>query len=245
MWSTVADEKQTSLRGADDYEAHYMGADEDVLYREKISYPGWFKILVPLLMMLPLGIAGTSALGAGEFGAAALMALMLPLMLLGSLIMSTLRVTVTSKNLHVQYGLWGPSIPLESIEHCEAENYSVWKYGGYGIRYSITEKAWCYNMIGDKGQAVRIHWRDQNGKLRKTLVASESHTVLANQINRARAALASTASVADSEADEQAEEVTLYQEERQVDLSVQSDSGELSLEEELAQVEAALAEVDA
>lgn len=240
----MADQNKTPLRGADDYEAQYMGADEDVMYREKISYPGWFKLLIPLLMTLPLVIAGTSAFIAGEVGAVILMALLTPLMLLGSLVMSTLRVTVTSKNLHVQYGLWGPSIPLEAIEHCEAEHYSVWKYGGYGIRYSISEKAWCYNMIGDKGQAVRIHWRDEKGKLRKTLVASESHTVLANQINRARAAM-KTAPVA-STASTEAAESTLYEEEQRVDLSRDAGGdGELSLEEELEQVEAALAEVDA
>ncbi|MFT6396454.1 MAG: hypothetical protein ACJAYU_001197 [Bradymonadia bacterium] len=235
----MSEQNQTTLRGADDYEAQYMGADEDVIYREKISYPGWFKLLIPLLMTLPLAIAGTSALVSGDVAAAALMAVLVPLMLLGALIMSTLRVSVTSKNLHVQYGLWGPSIPLNAIEHCEAEHYSLWKYGGYGIRYSISEKAWCYNMLGDKGQAVRVHWRDEQGKLHKTLVASESHTALANQINRARVALAATPSVAE------AEESTLYEEEQRVDMSREGDREDLSLEEELAQVESALAEVDA
>ena len=231
----MSEQKQKKARTADAYEAAYMGADEDVLHREKLSYPRWFRILMPLLMTTVLLAASAGSIVAGDALVAVIAGMLIPVALLGLLVMSTLRVTVTSKNLHVQYGVVGPSIPLSAIEHCEAEHYSVWKYGGYGIRYSITEKAWCYNMLGDKGQAVRIHWRDAKGKLRKTLIASETHIALAGAINRARAVVAGTASP---------DEDVVYQEDQQVDLSdgvaVEDD---LSLEEELAAVEEALAEV--
>ena len=231
-----------NARVADAYEAAYMGADEEVSHREKISYPRWFRLMMPFVLATILTTASVGSALAGEPLGALLAGLMLPVALLGWIVMSTLRVTVTSKKLHVQYGLWGPSIPLESIEHCEAEHYSVWKYGGYGIRYSITEKAWCYNMLGDKGQAVRIHWRDENGKLKKTLVASENHVALASAIERARAesALAAPATAV--------EETTVYSEEQATDMSALAAEGgdeaeELTLEEELAAVEEALAEV--
>lgn len=208
-----------------------MGVGEDVLHREKVACPKWFQVLMPLLIVAACGAGLIGSVAAGEWIEAAAVGAMTPVALLGWLAMSTLRVTVTSKNLHVQYGLWGPSIPLESIEHCEAEHYSVWKYGGYGIRYSITEKAWCYNMLGDKGQAVRIHWRDDTGKLRRTLVASENHAALAAAINKARAAVG-------VESEATSEEV-VYAEKQQADLS--DHAGERhSLAEELAAVEEAL-----
>lgn len=221
---------KTPRRHADAYEAAYMGVGEDVVHREKIACPKWFQVLIPLLILAACGAGAIGSVVASEWIAAAAMGVVTPVALLGWLTMSTLRVTVTSRNLHVQYGLWGPSIPLESIEHCKAEHYSVWKYGGYGIRYSISEKAWCYNMLGDQGQAVRVHWRDENGKLRRTLVASENHVALAAAINQARATVG-------AELKATSEEV-IYTEEHEA-----GGGEDLSLEEELAAVEEALAEV--
>ena len=48
---------------------------------------------------------------------------------------SALRISLTSKEVHVQYGLFGPRIPIEASASCEACG-DDWKlYGGSGIRY--------------------------------------------------------------------------------------------------------------
>lgn len=176
------------LRAADEYEAEFMGSGDGVLHREKLSYPAWF------LALAGTAIAGGYAAGiwqvlqAGDPKGLAVLAAVLPLMLVMMVMVSTLRVTVTRDQVAVQYGPIGPQIPIDSIEHCEAEDYEFWKYGGYGVRYSPIEGAWCYNMLGDKGKAVRIHYRTKSGALRKVLVASPRHHVLADAINRARMA---------------------------------------------------------
>lgn len=102
--------------------------------------------------------------------------------------MVTLRVTVTRDDVAVQYGVFGPKIPIESIIECKAENYSLMKYGGYGIRLSPIDGSWAFNMLGDKGKAVRIHYKKKSGGIRKILIASHHHHMLADAINRQRLA---------------------------------------------------------
>ncbi|MEZ4462631.1 MAG: hypothetical protein R3E66_23475 [bacterium] len=95
---------------------------------------------------------------------------------------ATLRTTVSKENVHVQYGLIGP-ISLTSIKSVKAVDYSWLKYGGWGIRYAITDGSWCYNMIGDGRKAGGIQY-EKNGKAR-VLVASKQNVLLADAIDHA------------------------------------------------------------
>lgn len=178
-----------SLTPPDEYEAEYMG-DFEVVHREKISYPKPFFWIVGAL--LTLGVAAQIGLMASS--GVALPVLLLPLFafVLAAFViamMATLRVTVTSEKVAVQYGIFGPQIPIDSIVQCEAENYSLMKYGGYGIRFSPIDGSWAFNMLGDKGKAVRIHYKKKSGGIRKILIASQNHHLLADAINRQRLAL--------------------------------------------------------
>jgi len=171
----------------DEYEAAYMGAGETIAYREKLSAPLWLRRLVPaLITAAALPIAVLAALNRDLEPLLVYLAAG-PTTLLTWVTFSTLRVTVTSENLIIQAGPIGPTIPLDAIESCKSDGYELWKYGGYGIRYSVIERAWCYNMIGDKGRAVRIKWRGPNGQLKYTVVASHEPERLADAVNRARA----------------------------------------------------------
>lgn len=177
-----------SLPPPDEYEAEYMG-DSEVVHREKISYPKPFLWVVGAL--LTLGVAAQIGLMASS--GVALPVLLLPLLAfaLAAFIiamMATLRVTVTRDDVAVQYGVFGPQIPIESIIECKAENYSLMKYGGYGIRLSPIDGSWAFNMLGDKGKAVRIHYKKKSGGIRKILIASHHHHMLADAINRQRLA---------------------------------------------------------
>lgn len=174
-------------RPPDEYEAEFMGRGEEIVHREKLSYPRWFQAFLAVAVAMGLGLGAWGSFQAGDMAALALMAGMMPVMAFFIMMASTLRVTVTRDHVNVQYGPIGPRIPIDKIEHCEAEDYAVWKYGGYGIRYSLIEGAWCYNMVGDKGKAVRVHYRTASGALKKVLIASPRHHALADAINRARA----------------------------------------------------------
>jgi len=179
------------MREADEYEAAYMAEGGPALHREKMSFPRWFRYFTFASIGIGVGLGAAGAAASGAWATALLLGLMLPVMLGFVLLMSTLRVTVTDQKLLVQSGPFGPSIPLDRIETCEAESYSLWKYGGYGIRYSVVDGSWCYNMLGDKGKAVRVHYRTDSGKLKKVVIASADNVGLARAINRARTAEAS------------------------------------------------------
>mgnify|MGYP001813163246 CR=1 FL=1 len=176
------------LREPDEYEAEYMSRDGDVVHREKLTFPPWFTAFITLSIGLGLGLGAWGSYTSGDMAGLAIMAGMMPVMAFIMMMASTLRVAVTKDHVTIQSGPLGPKIPIEKIELCEAENYQLWKYGGYGIRYSVIEGAWCYNMVGDKGKAVRIHYRTDSGALKKVLVASAHHHALADSINRMRVA---------------------------------------------------------
>jgi len=75
-----------------------------------------------------------------------------------------MRVTVTPELLTVRFGIFGIpllKIPLERALSAEAVNYNpLGDFGGWGIRYSISQKTWAYALHGSSG--VRIE--TANGK---------------------------------------------------------------------------------
>jgi hypothetical protein len=163
----------------DAYEATYMSGPDGALYFAKMTAPRLFS----LLFLLPLVVSTGSALVAHA-------PLLVPLLsaiplLLVWVLFSTLRISVTSKEVHVQYGLFGPRIPIEAIESCEACAYDWKQYGGWGIRYG-RDGSVAYNMLGDGGHAVRITYK-KGTKLKKVLLAARDPERLATAIHQARA----------------------------------------------------------
>ena len=167
------------LREPDAYEKAFMGPGESVVLRDKMSAHPVLHALMAIGVIA--GVASVIATGQPILMAA------LPLLvgLLAWSSIATLRTTVSGENLHIQYGIIGPTIPIEDIQSAEPIDYSWVKYGGWGIRYSITDGSWCYNMVGDGGKAVEVHYV-KNGKPKKVLVASKQNVLLADAINRAR-----------------------------------------------------------
>ena len=165
----------------DAYEQKFMAGEGVVLYRDKRRAP-W-----PLHALL--GAAGLAVV-AGSVASGELLglAIALPVLALIWVLFSVLRVTVSSGVVTVQYGLFGPEIPVAAIDLCEATTYDWKKFGGWGIRRSRRGE-WIYNMPGDGGHAVRIVWRDRKGRRRVTLIGSRHADQLAGKIKGARAAL--------------------------------------------------------
>lgn len=165
----------------DPYERTYMAGEGTVLYRDKSRAPWALHAL--------FGVAAAVVIGANAFtGQWLALAFALPVMAIVWLFLAVLRVTVSQGSVQVQYGLFGPTIPIAAIESATPVSYDWKRFGGWGIRRSI-EGTWIYNMPGDGGRAVQIDWRDARGRKRVTLVGSRRAEQLAQSIKEARAAL--------------------------------------------------------
>jgi hypothetical protein len=163
----------------DPYEAKYMSGPDGALYFAKMTAPRFFH----LLFLLPLLVSTGSALVSHAPILVPLLSA-IPLFLVW-ILFSTLRISVTAKEVHVQYGLLGPRIPIEAIESCEACEYDWKQYGGWGIRFG-RDGSIAYNMLGDGGRAVRITYK-KGAKLKKVLLAARDPERLATAIQQARA----------------------------------------------------------
>ncbi len=171
----------TGPRTADLYEAQYMKGQGAVLHRAKERAPKMLQaaMVLPALTMVVPGIVLGGLFGGIVFGVAALMSVVM------WATFSVLRVTVSEGQVNIQYGVFGPTIPMHSIASAEATTYDWKKYGGWGIRRS-REGEWIYTMPGDGGRAVRIRWTDESGKAKVTLVGSKAPGELASAIETAR-----------------------------------------------------------
>ncbi len=163
------------------YERKYMEGDGAVLLRDKSRAP-WPLHAIFLVAMTTMTVA--TILSGAMFAAV----FALPTLAIVWLLFLVLRVTVSERAVNIQYGLFGPKIPIAAIETAEPVTYDWKKFGGWGIRRA-RDGAWIYNMPGDGGHAVRIVWRDAKGRRRDTLVGSRRSVQLAEKIARARKAL--------------------------------------------------------
>lgn len=174
-------------RPPDPYERAYMAGEGAVLYRDKSRAP-WQ--LHAIFALSTAAVFGAALAAGGAAGGAVGLAVGLPMLALTWLLFAVLRVTVSEGHVNVQYGLFGPKIPIAAIESAEPVQYDWKKFGGWGIRRAMTgDHEWIYNMPGDGGRAVRIVWRDAKGRRRIHLIGSQRSEELARQIGRAQAAL--------------------------------------------------------
>lgn len=165
---------------ADLYERQYMKGEGLVLYRDKQRAP-W-----QMTALLAMGAVGSLLpVILGVPGAWVSTAITLPVLFLLWALMGVLRVTVSQGAVEVQYGLFGPKIPIAAIESVAPTEYKWTTVGGWGIRRG-PGGSWVYNMPGDGGRAVRIEWRDAKGRRKVTLIGSRNHHELARTIEQAR-----------------------------------------------------------
>lgn len=180
---SLARRDDASVATADRYERKYMKGEGLVLYRAKQRTP-W-----PMTALIAgLGLTCVIPALLGVPGAWITAVTTLPLLFLIWALFAVLRVTVSEGNVNIQYGLFGPTIPIAAIEAVAPTEYKWTSVGGWGIRRG-PGGSWVYNMPGDGGRAVRIEWRDGKGRRRVTLIGSKNHTELAKTIEQARRAL--------------------------------------------------------
>lgn len=180
---SLARRDASPLATGDPYERQYMKGEGLVLYRAKQRTPWPMNALIGALAL-------SSVIPAvlGLPGAWITAVTMLPVLFVVWALFAVLRVTVSEGNVNVQYGLFGPTIPMAAIESVTPTEYKWTTFGGWGIRRG-PGGIWLYNMPGDGGRAVRIEWRDGKGRRRVTLIGSPNHVELAETISKARLAL--------------------------------------------------------
>jgi hypothetical protein len=179
----LAHRDETAVATADAYEREYMKGEGLVLYRDKQRTP-W-----PMTALLGgLGVVSLLPLLLGAPGAWLSAVITLPLLFVVWVLMGVLRVTVSQGAVDVQYGVFGPKIPIAAIESVAPTEYKWTTVGGWGIRRG-PGGSWVYNMPGDGGRAVKIDWRDAKGRRKVTLIGSRDHHALARAIAQARRAL--------------------------------------------------------
>lgn len=170
----------------DDYERQYMPGEGAILHRAKMRAPIWFFAVVALPIVIELITFAVLAATLPKFPLAAMLVplLLAPVLLMVMLLFAVLRVTVSQHLVHVQYGLFGPNIPVSAIESAEVVSYDWKQYGGWGIRRG-RDGSWAYNMMGDAGRAVKVVWQ-KDGKRVVHLLVSSDPEALAAAIRRAR-----------------------------------------------------------
>jgi len=169
----------------DDYETRFM-SEGGLVHQAKSKAPAWFHLVMFSPVIVSLGIL--TMLVAGGAAPPLLLLLALPSLAVTLplwLLFAVLRATVTTTHVHIQYGLFGPKIPLASIASCEAVTYDWKKYGGWGIRRAA-DGSWAYNMAGDQGRAVRIEWRDEGGKEVTTLLSARDPEAFVRAVAQAK-----------------------------------------------------------
>ncbi|MBI4955214.1 MAG: hypothetical protein HY908_24535 [Myxococcales bacterium] len=176
-----------AVRAPDPYERDYMRGAGAVLHREKTVWKLHWLLLIGPLITLVVAAMGFAGLGSKPMPlpvAIGLLPLAAALVALWALFIA-LRVTVTSREVVVQYGLFGPRIPLDGIASCEVRDYPQLALGG-GIKR--VAGAWAYTLWGQGTRAVRIEWRDARGRKHATILSSPDPDALAATIQLARGA---------------------------------------------------------
>ncbi|MBX7082602.1 MAG: hypothetical protein K1X88_25580 [Nannocystaceae bacterium] len=171
-------------QAVDAYEQKYMAGKGRVLHRDKRPAPKWMQALTGSMALVGLAMMFTPAWLTGL--------VFVPIGVVLWSLFAVLRFVVSEGAVEIQYGLFGPTIPMASIERAEAVDYDWKTFGGWGIRRSLAGET-MYNMPGDHGRAVRIVWRDEKGRQRVTNVGTPHPEGAVAAIRTAQAALPATA----------------------------------------------------
>lgn len=183
----------------DGYEDEYMsGGGGEVLHRDRTVW----RLGVPVLGIPAIGsLAAAAAIFATLPGTEAAFGL-IPLLsgaLIGAcaLLLTVLRVVVSTKEVHVQYGPFGPRIPIAAIERAEAIDYDWKQYGGWGVRVGLDGSRAYSVMSGQGRRAVRIRWKDGDAEQVTVVTSTDPEAIVAAIAEaRARAGLSDGAALA-------------------------------------------------
>jgi hypothetical protein len=181
------------MRGpnGDEFEQRFMRDGSRILHRDKHVSRGMAAMLgVPGLFTIGLSIfvGLTNATADKPLPPVALPFVMAAMVVFGlafltmAVAFAVLRVVVTEKEVHVKYGLWGPSISLASVTSVRVIDYQWHKYGGWGIRRGA-DGSWAY--VARSGPVVELCYTE-GAETKKLLIGAEDAAGLARAIQEAR-----------------------------------------------------------
>ena len=145
-------------------------------YQEKVSSSGWLVVLLAVVLVagtaVPVGIVAAKSKGAFDQLAPVVIPAGLLVLLILSLVSQffSLRVAIGQGMLTFGFGLFRKRIHISRIRSYGPTTYRWQSYGGWGIRWG-RDGSTAYNVVGDKGIAVRVAV-DRNGRKRDYLFSS-------------------------------------------------------------------------
>jgi len=155
----------------DEYTEKYMDGAQSLAHT-RVRMGTWFFALMGVIALFTLGSGVAVAVTKGIGGAIVPLFFSFPLTVMMTLLFSHVRVTVTNKELVVQYGLFGPKIPLNHVTKISAEDYNWKEFGGWGIKYG-RDGTKAYSVSGPQIRCVRVHYLDENKKEQKVVVSTD------------------------------------------------------------------------
>lgn len=178
---------------SDEYVSKYMEGGSALAIAKK-RVPSWWFLLFAMPALSGLGLFAAGFAGgtlASILGGALAGLFLVAFAAMMALLFSHLRTVVTERVVHVQLGLFGPKIPIESITSVRAAKYDWKRYGGWGIRYG-RDGSICYSVPGGSGDCVEIEWTNEKGKKVHHVVTVEDAKSLVSSIELARGAASAT-----------------------------------------------------
>lgn len=97
--------------------------------------------------------------------------------------LSVIRTVVSDREVHVQYGLWGPRVPIEQVRSCRVVDYDWARFGGWGIKRD-GEGTWAY--VFTNGKVVELTWQEPDGTEKKVLFSASDPEAIVRAVQQAR-----------------------------------------------------------
>ena len=174
----------------DAYERGFMTDGGEVLLRDKTVWRAGVMMLgVPAVITTAVAaflitqIAGQPAVDPGAFiglGATSFAALVTGTC---TALFAVLRVTVTTEHLQIQFGVLGPTIPIDAIESVEVAPYQIMRWGGWGVRGLGSNMA--YSTTGP-GRGFQVVYT-KNGAPQRVFVTSYDAEGIVKAVSEAKA----------------------------------------------------------
>ncbi len=103
-----------------------------------------------------------------------------------ALTLTVVRTVVSEREVLVQYGLWGPRVPMGRVTSCRVVPYDWVRFAGWGIKRSA-DGTWAY-VLDAKSEVVELQWTDEAGEARAVQFSASDPHAVASAVEQARAA---------------------------------------------------------
>jgi hypothetical protein len=167
---------------SDSFEQTYMAPSGSVLHRDKRRSRGLAALLLGFALFAAVSTVGTMLMPGPLFLPIVMGTVTLFLAFCG-VAFSVIRTTVSTEELQVRLGLWGPRVPLEAVESCRVIDYDWKKFGGFGLKRAF-DGTWSYTLsMNDR--VVEVRWTE-NGKKRAAVFSAEDPEAVVAAVQRGR-----------------------------------------------------------